>query len=323
MIQHSLMTLITQDETEPRWFSADGCVVRHVEHAEVFAGGTLVGSFGRRDEVQRNLLLVHLSEDRRIKQVKLAWAFCLTVQQVWVIRRRVERHGVEALFNQPGRGGKTVVTPRLFKKIIRSFDAGQQVGEVHAALMRSKVKEDRVSYRSVCRVRTQWLAQQEQAEETACQVSASASEADVVVEGSAEEDSDTQVLEAQPLCGGHNIQHLGAWLLLSMVHALGFHAAVAQGWEVAGQWGHRLPVVLALGLGQRCVEGGRRLRTPSAAVLLRAQGAPTANWTRRVLKHYLGDPEGSGDSSGSCCPSTAPGRSRSRWPRCATGALSS
>ena len=45
-------------------------------------GGTLVGSFSPRDDVQRNLLLVQRSKDRRIKQIKLALAFSLMVQQV-------------------------------------------------------------------------------------------------------------------------------------------------------------------------------------------------------------------------------------------------
>ncbi len=331
MVQISLMTLTPEDATEPRWFSSDGCVVPHAEHTEVFVGGTLVGSFGRRDDVQRNLLLVHLSKDRRIKQIELAAAFSLTVQQVWVIRRRVDRHGIEALFGRPGRGGKSLITPRLLKKIFKAFYSGKQVGEVHAALMRSKVKGDRVSYRSVCRVRTQWLAQQGQVEVTAGQVqipdqveasegevagSASApfskspepelpsntsAPAGVVVEGGNEEDSGTEVLEAMTLIGGQNIQHVGGWLLLSMVHTLGLHTAVDQGWDAVGRWRDRLrvaldAVVLALGLGQRCVEGVRRLRTPSAGVLLRAQGAPTASWTRRILKHYLGDQEGGGDS---------------------------
>jgi len=79
---------------------------------------------------------------------------------------------------------------------------------------------------------------------------------------------------------------------LSMVHALGLHAAVDQGWDAVGRWRDRLrvaldAVVLALGLDQRCVEGVRRLRTSSGGVLLRSDGVPTASWTRRIIKHYL------------------------------------
>ena len=328
MVQLSLMmTEAPQDATEQRWFSADGCVVFDAGHTEVFVGGTLVGSFTARDEVQRNLLLVHLAQDRRIKKETLAWAFKLSVQQVWVVRCRVRLHGVDALFGRPGRGRKPAVTDELTKTVLKAFDAGKQVGEVHAALQRGKVKAHRVSYRSVCRVRAQWLAAQAPAPATAagCEAPAEgqaergevagpsddsprtasgpALPARVVGEFGAEEDDGTEVLEARPLRGGHDIQHVGGWLLLSMVHALGLHAAVAQGWGAAGQWARRLrvaldAVVLSLGLGQRCVEGVRRLRTPSAAVLLRADGAPTASWTRRVLKRYL-EVGGGGGSDGS------------------------
>ena len=329
MVQHSLMPLIPQDETEPRWFSSDGCVVAHPEYMEVFVGGTLVGRYGRRDAdaVQRNLLLVCLSEDRRIKQVNLARAFSLTVQQVWRVRRLVNQHGIDALFGLPGRGTKSLVTQRLHKKIIQAFDAGKQVGEVHEALKRSKVKGDRVSYRSVCRVRTQWLAQQVQPEVTAEQAqtrghdqaegtevvpaaldkvlepergsepeptssSAAAAPTGPAVDASAEDDDGTGELETTTLHGGQHVQHVGGWLLLSMVHALGLHAALQQGWDAADRWRERLRValdmvVLALGLNQRCVEGVRRLNTTSGKVLLRSEGVPTESWTRRILKHYL------------------------------------
>ena len=94
--------------------------------------------------------------------------------------------------------------------------------------------------------------------------------------------------EVAPLIGGRHVQHMGGWLLVAMVHALGLHDAVQQGWQAPGRWCHRLrmaldAVVLALGLGQRCVEGVRRLRTPSAGVSLRSEGAFTANWPRRIL----------------------------------------
>jgi hypothetical protein len=334
MVQHSLMPLIPQDETEPRWFSSDGCVVAHADYTEVFVGGTLVGRFSRRDAVQRNLLLVCLSEDRRIKQVHLAQAFSLTVQQVWKVRRLAKQHGIDALFGLPGRGGKSLITPRLHKKISKAFDAGKQVGEVHKALMRSKAKGDQVSYRSICRVRSEWLARQVQAEtaehamapEHECAEASEVNEvvaapldkvleleletmssstaaalAGPAVDTGTEENDGTEDLETTPLHGGQHVQHVGGWLLLSMVHALGLHAAVQQEWDASVRWRERLrvvldAVVLALGLGQRCVEGVRRLRTPCAGVLLRAQGAPTESWTRRILKHYLSDPDGGGDS---------------------------
>jgi hypothetical protein len=39
----------------------------------------------------------------------------------------------------------------------------------------------------------------------------------------------------------------------------------------------------ALAIGEKCVEGVRRLATPSGAALLRGQNAPAATWVRRVL----------------------------------------
>ncbi len=40
MVQLSLMAPAQEDVSEPRWFTADGCVVAHAEHTEVFVGGT-------------------------------------------------------------------------------------------------------------------------------------------------------------------------------------------------------------------------------------------------------------------------------------------
>jgi len=43
----------------------------------------------------------------------------------------------------------------------------------------------------------------------------------------------------------------------------------------------------ALGIGQRCVEGVRRLEASGGGVLLRAKRVPSESWTRRVLKKYV------------------------------------
>ncbi len=62
------------------------------------------------------------------------------------------------------------------------------------------------------------------------------------------------------------------------------------------RWKKRLPlpwvafsaVIIALGIGQRCVEGVRRLEASNGGVLLRAKRVPSESWSRRVLKKYEG-----------------------------------
>jgi hypothetical protein len=89
---------------------------------------------------------------------------------------------------------------------------------------------------------------------------------------------------------GQTVQHAGTWIMLGMLQAMGLYAIAK-----AACRGAVPPVALrvsldavaiALSLGQRCVEGVRRLATPSAALLLRARGAISASWARRVLKRF-------------------------------------
>ena len=49
-----------------RWFSALGCVVYRPDVAEVFVGGTLIGTFGPKEVGLRNILLVGLAKNQRI-----------------------------------------------------------------------------------------------------------------------------------------------------------------------------------------------------------------------------------------------------------------
>ena len=79
-----------------------------------------------------------------------------------------------------------------------------------------------------------------------------------------------------------------------MVHALGLHEALLRHWNRGPRWRQRLRVVidsviLALGIGQRCVEGVRRLQTTTGGTLLRASHVPSASWSRRVLKEHVED----------------------------------
>jgi hypothetical protein len=100
--------------------------------------------------------------------------------------------------------------------------------------------------------------------------------------------------EAAPLSAESNVQHAGAWLLVGMVSALGVYGAVMHGWKTNARWRSRMrmvldAVVMCFGIGERCVEGVRRLATKTAGVLLRSSRAPSESWVRRVLHRYARD----------------------------------
>jgi hypothetical protein len=115
--------------------------------------------------------------------------------------------------------------------------------------------------------------------------SAAASEENESVAAAADEESGAVIaLRSRPIAGGHLVQHLGTWLLMALAYRDGLH-------DVAAKLGgsrdsSRIAIdatLAALAIGQRTVEGVRRLATPSAAVLLRADHAPTASAVRRRL----------------------------------------
>ncbi len=83
-----------------------------------------------------------------------------------------------------------------------------------------------------------------------------------------------------------HVQHAGSWLMLSGLMQLGLYQAVFA--MAADLKTTSLRVVLdtlvvALSLGEHCVEGVRRVATPTAGVLLQAKAAPSASWVRTVL----------------------------------------
>jgi hypothetical protein len=86
------------------------------------------------------------------------------------------------------------------------------------------------------------------------------------------------------------VQHLGTWLLVAMVARLGLHAtAQSTADRRTNPSALRIAldaVVMALAVGQKCVEGVRRLATSTAASLLWSTGAPSSTWVRRVLARY-------------------------------------
>jgi hypothetical protein len=101
-------------------------------------------------------------------------------------------------------------------------------------------------------------------------------------------------LSSRPVVGGHLVQHVGAWIALALVKRDGLHDEVEQ----LGGSGDHLAIALdaaiaSLAIGQRTIEGVRRLATPTAPQLLRADHAPTASGVRRRLWQLAND-HGSG-----------------------------
>lgn len=287
---------VEPQDTSVRWFSANGCVVNATDIVEVYVGTTLIGNYDPKDKIARDVILVGLSQDRNIKKGKLAAAFGLGAERLRVLNRKAETQGLAAIFQRTEtRGRKTKVTPTVRRKLYRLFDAGESVRDA----LEDYGCEAGLSHTVVGRVRKQWAAKRSPAP-VQLRLDAKAPEQEPSFLGpDGVEPDETRlhcdaVQASSTLQNGRQVQHVGGWLLLAVVHALGLHMAMASQWKAKKRLGQRLrvavdAVVLALGLGQRCVEGVRRLQTPSAAVLLRTKNnnAPSASWTRRVLKDYV------------------------------------
>lgn len=86
------------------------------------------------------------------------------------------------------------------------------------------------------------------------------------------------------------VQHVGSWIMLAMLQWLGAYGIAKEACDKsASAVALRIAldaVAIALSIGQRCVEGIRRLATPTAGILLRSKGAISPGWARRVLGRF-------------------------------------
>ncbi|NJM55157.1 MAG: hypothetical protein HC841_03865 [Verrucomicrobiae bacterium] len=86
----------------------------------------------------------------------------------------------------------------------------------------------------------------------------------------------------------HHVQHVGSWLMLAELMRLGLYDVIARlaSTQRAPVTGLRVvldALAIALTLRERCVEGVRRIATPTSNVLLRTETAPSPQWVRKVL----------------------------------------
>ena len=295
MTATSLLPMVSLDPPPDRqWFSCHGCVV-HVhgdsEH-QVWVGGSLVGVYAAGDKVRRNTILVGLMEDRQVHRGRLARAFGISEATLRRVERRYAAEGVAGLLPRyvagPGRPRK--VSAALKKHLWALFDRG---GSVADAVAQYGTEED-ISEVTLRRERARWKKSRAQKKASSSGSSASkvppappSDEGDDEPEPEAKGEEPSDEIASSPVVRGGTVQHLGTWLMIAMLHEMGLYTSAM---EAAGRrvGGASLRIVMdavvaALSIGQRCVEGVRRLATPSASVLLRAGHAPSASWARRVL----------------------------------------
>jgi hypothetical protein len=285
-----------------RWFSRTGCVVHRAEERDVFVGGTLIGTFTLGEDGARNAILIGLMADEALRVGKVAAAFGLVPETLRLLRKLHEEKGLGAVVTRKRGGSESKVTPKLRARIYAMFEAGLGASAVHKKL------RGRLAPRTVNYALAAWRAQNApvpatDAEspmpaqlamplEAANDAVPASSPAVAATLSSAEEGAaeDEEPIAAALPRAGRFVQHLGTWLMLASVAQLGLHRRAD---EVRGDRVEddalRIAidsVVCALSVGEGCVEGVRRLATPSAPTLLRAARAPSATWTRRVLGRF-------------------------------------
>ena len=300
------------------WFSRRGCVVlRESGRREVFVGAALVGQFEKGDAAMRNLMLVAVMHDDAAVLADVARAFGVVPETVRLIRRQYETEGLQAVVTRKhGSHGAWKVTPALKAKVLRLFAEGLTQKEAWTKL------KGALSKGTLNKLHKEWRASPALIAEAAAKAVPAQVELSfrpdeptpppaTVVEpppasGSleAKKDESSYVARARapaPTLGRSDgrtlsmpgpasqrrVQFLGAWLLVAMTARLGLHAAVVSESAKRGT-GKALrmavdAVTVALGIGEACVEGVRRLAHKSAATLLLAARAPSPTWVRRVL----------------------------------------
>ena len=299
---------------DTKWFDAKSCVVLGEGGIrQVFVGGRLVGSFGAKDRAERNVMLIAVSEEPRAHLGHIADAFDVSTETLRQLRGLAEREGIEAVAKRK-RGGSSGrgMSPRDHAKVVALFEQGATVEGAWEQIRRrasratvGRVKKERDARESAAKATPIVVAQEQThmdevvvavAADSAAQGSASrhepcaANDADVPA---TEKEGAAMSLRTQPVTSARWVQHVGTWLMLAMLQRLGLYEAAG---KACADEEMREPLrialdafVCALSLGEGCVEGVRRLMTPSGHALLRSIRAPSATWVRRVFGGFAGE----------------------------------
>jgi len=295
----------------------------------VMMGETLIGEFEQGDPATRDLLIaiVVKSQGRTVPWAEVAHAFRVGRATVGRAMQRLRAGGMPAVANMGHRGGRSKRTPRLRRRLFELFGEGYGVREAHRVVAGrvsyGTVQSLHVEWRQQDatsgapgrkRQRADVLDQAPLAEASELDDDGIATQVkllpEVDVNATTSED-ETPPLVAPPeptrqamqrrerrpeelVAKGHptTVQHVGSWILLAMLAQRGLY-------QEATTWASHVSEVtlrvvldafaIALAIGEGCVEGVRRLATPSAPVLLRHPIVVSPGWVREVLGRIAGE----------------------------------
>lgn len=275
---------------ETIWFADRACVVVGEQDRQLFAGGSLLGTFDSKDFPRRNALLAIASEQQGVHLGQLARAFDLSPIQLRRTLRQYEAEGIQSIVREKLSGRPVEVSDRLRARLEELFEAGLSVNAAH-----ERVGTRRVSRATVGRIRQQWAQRREGPVSEPAPPAAATAPRTVPphpsdVGPAATENTAIRAVAPQT----HSlVQHLGSWVLISTVHSLGLYARAASiAGERVGAGALRIALdatISTLGAGQRCIEGVRRLATSSASALLLTTRVPSAPWLRTTLGRAADD----------------------------------
>ncbi len=286
-----------------RWFSSHGCVVERDDGVrDVWLGGTLLASLDEDEAASRNVVVVFLSEDPKMHLGRLAEAFQLSSERVRQLRRTYESEGLEGLTRVLSPGRPRAYDERDRRRLEKMFEADVSVEDALARIKKG-------SRTSVVMARLEW--KRRRAEELASAPAPASRQIELPIEAavSTKLAAAPAANDSAPAAGAATgnrgadlrddgrrerspesapfVQHLGTWLLFAMLSRLGLHASVdAVGRGVVDRGALRVvldAVVAALAIGEACVEGVRRIETPTSGALLRSLGAPSPTFARTLL----------------------------------------
>lgn len=301
---------------EHRWFSPTGTVVVRGSQCSVFVGGLLLGEFDGedRDRSRRNVLAVAVAKSG-VHLGRLAAAFGMGEEYLRRLRRKEEAGGPAALMLlRTGANGTVTEAQRA------SWHEQFEAGLTPKAVCREQPRRGRHAYSTVWREHRAWIAARSIVASVASPVAdevpavellngdgqaslwpattTSVAEA-VTADETTEEESDEPIvpMTARSVMSKQQVQHAGTWLMLALACELGLHeeADRALAPQARDHDGLRIAldaIVCALAIRQLCVEGVRRLATPSGPALLRAERVPSASGVRRLLGRLLADTDG-------------------------------